>query len=76
MTDDLLSDKWWRFHPIIAPLPQGFLDGNTSHKDAREWMKRATAHIEELEKRLSILNERIKELEGSEEVGFWHGVKR
>ena len=39
-------EKWWKWHPIIAPLPRGFMDEDKSHKETREWMKSATAHIE------------------------------
>jgi hypothetical protein len=47
--------KWWQLHPMIAPLPRGFADEDTSHKQAKEWMNRATDHIEQLEAALDQL---------------------
>lgn len=39
---------WWNLHPITAPLPKGFMDGDTSHKETRDWMQQATLEIERL----------------------------
>jgi len=44
--------KWWELHPIIAPLPKGFMGENASHKEAKDWMNRATDRIAELEEAL------------------------
>ena len=44
--------QWWQLHPIIAPLPKGFMDEDKSHKEAKEWMNRATEHIDKLEEAL------------------------
>lgn len=49
--------KWWQLHPMIAPLPRGFADEDTSHKRAKDWMNRATDHIEALEAALSELSD-------------------
>jgi len=52
-------DKWWNFHPIIAPLPRGFMDDDRSHKEAKEWMNRATDEIERLHAREALLREAL-----------------
>jgi hypothetical protein len=49
--------EWWQLHPMIAPLPRGFADEDTSHKKAKEWMNRATDRIDELEAALRRLAE-------------------
>ena len=40
--------EWWQLHPIIAPLPRGFMDTDKSHAEAKAWMNKATYEIERL----------------------------
>lgn len=49
---------WYNFHPIIAPLPKGFNDKDSSHKEAQEWMNKATDEIE----RLMDENEKLQDI--------------
>lgn len=51
--------KWWQLHPMIAPLPRGFADEDTSHKRAKDWMNRATDHIEALEAALDMYRQSL-----------------
>lgn len=71
-------DKWWDFHPIITPLPRGFMDDDDSHKEAKEWMNRATDEIESLRAREERLREALQWYidndetnEMDEENAFW-----
>lgn len=48
--------KWHQLHPMIAPLPKGFFDDDTSHQEAKDWMDRATDYITRLEDLLGSQN--------------------
>lgn len=45
-----------------APLPRGFNDGDTSHKETKDWMNRATDYIDELHERIDELEKELDEL--------------
>lgn len=47
--------KWWHLHPIIAPLPKEFMDNDPSHKEAKEWMLRATEDLDRMEAWLELI---------------------
>ncbi len=49
---------WWQLHPLIAPLPRSFMDSDTSHKQAKEWMHAATEEIERLTEELRVYREK------------------
>jgi hypothetical protein len=40
--------QWYHLHPIIAPLPKGFMDNDPSHKEAKKWMLRATDELDRM----------------------------
>ena len=56
-----LHEKWWLFHPIIAPLPHGFMPEDKSHQHAYNWMRRATVRIEKLEAALLVIEGMLSE---------------
>ena len=54
--------EWWNWHPMPAPLPRGFMDDDTSHKETKEWMDRATNYINELHEKIENLQKEVDDL--------------